>query len=351
MRQQKRRKNKNSLKKTVIPATIIVGGIIGGILLASQLGGNGKGDILNNPGTDLDKTDYSSITNDVIDFTNGLNIYVDASDNLVIGNDNVIDKTLDELIDLENAPEDERLDGIIVEIPDYWEDLFETDVPVITEDDGDYYMTLVWADNGRFVFTDERFDISEINNDLGDFINDQNWPDIVYPVSNDDEVIVVYDKVRVDIYDFVEAMHIWLWSGGGGVNVYDIVDGSYYMSPDTSKGMIFYNSAGQYFNDGTYNFDSSRKAYADNLITNNFSLQYAINNVGGLPADYWFTHLHRNRNMLSSNGSDYYFQIYWSDGTPVFKEGICLTTNYGDEANLLNEYYSQIAEPSRFKEY
>ncbi len=347
MRHSKRKKDKNSLKKVVIPSSIIIGGIIFGILLTSQLTGNVKGDIIDNPGT----TDYTSITNDIIDFTNGLNIYVDASDNVVVGNDDVIDMTLEELNELENMPVEDSLDGVIVDIPDYWNELYEIDVPVITEDEGNYYMTLVWVDNGKALFTDDRLDISEINNDLGEFINDQNWPDIEYPVLNDDDTQVVYDRVRVNIYDFVEAMHIWLWSGGGGVNIYDIVDGSYYMNSDPSKGMVFYDNTGKYFNDGTYEFDSNRKAYVDNLIANNFSLQYAIDNVGGLPADYWLTHLHQNRSMLSTNGTDYYFQIYWSDGTPVFSEGICLTTDYGDEANLLNEYYSQIAEPNRFSEY
>ncbi len=350
MGQSKSKKDKNSLKKIGLPTSIIVGSIIGGILLLTQLGGNAKGDVIDNPGAGLERTDYTSITNDIIDFTNGLNIYVDASDNVVIGNDSIIDMTLDELIELENKPVEDSLEGVTVDIPDYWEELFETDIPVITDDEGDYYMNLVWADNGKTMFTNDRLNISDINNDLDDYINEQNWPDIEYPVSSDDDTQVEYDRVRVNIHEFVEAMHIWLWSGGGGVNIYDIVDGSYYMNSDPSKGMVFYDNTGKYFNDGTYEFDSNRKAYVDNLIASDFSLQYAIDNVGGLPADYWFTHLHQNRSMLSTNGTDYYFQIYWSDGTPVFNEGICLTTDYGDEANLLNEYYSQIAEPNRFSE-
>ncbi len=295
--------------------------------------------------TGIELTKTSSLVSDIEDFTNGLNIYVDASNNLVVGNDSVVDMTLEELIELEEAGS--NLEGVIINIPDVWEELFDLDTPVITEEDGEHFITLVWADNGRAVFENGKADLAKVNKDL--IASIEGIDNVDYPVSNEIETDVEYDKIRVNAYDFVEAMHMWLWTNDS-VGIYNIDGGSYSYN---ENGIVYTDESNDwaYFNDGTYRFDNSSYLNAIDLIEANFSLQYAIDTIGGLPADYWDTHLHQNRSMLSTDGTDIYFQIYWADGTAVFNEGICLTANYGDEANLLNEYYSQIAEPGRFADY
>ncbi len=251
--------------------------------------------------SDFQLNSYNALDDSVSSFTNDNGVYVDASGDLIF-NENLLDKTLEQLED----------EGFF--IPEGWDRLFDFKRPVFTESDGEYYINLWWED-GSEVF-DGDVNVSEIDNGLLEYINQDDFDmDFTYTVPSNDLDFSDFNYTEDEFIDLVN----------------DIM----------SHAGIYY------IDDGNYSFLT---ANIRNNYDNGFNFQLYYSSIFGSVPEEIEEVFYTDRSYLSTDGTYYYLQIYWADGTEVFAEGIKINDNtIKTEDDIMNIMKDSIVDSSRFK--
>ncbi len=276
---------------TVATATVAV------VVLSSDDSNNGK------LGNVTLTSSMNSFEDSVSNFTNDNGIYVDASGELIF-DETLVGKTL------------EQLENEGVYIPEGWDRMFDFKRPVFTENGGEFFITLTWVD-GRAVF-DEDVKVSEIGNGLVEYIDEGNY-DMEFTV-NVPDLSLDFSNFNYTEEEFILQIHALTSNDVGGSGVF------------------------RYDEEGLYD-------YFTPTLSNLESMQYNFltqTSIGDLP-DGFEEFIYCGRPYVTTDGNDYYFQMYWADGSEIFNEAILINNDsLSTRDDVLNQFRGNISNFDKF---